>query len=691
MVKHVGFCAFVSYSHCDAKWAVALQKHLERFRVPRQLRDRFDRRRPLRPVFRDQTELTSGSLSAAIDDALQSSGALVVICSPEAAQSRWVNEEIRRFKQLHGDGRIFPLIVRGTPHAEDPADECFPPALSRSIDETGELSGESVELLAPSILESGGKRDAFLKITAALLGVGFDELRQREQQRRQLRYAGVTGGALVIALVTTGLAVNAYFAQQDADLRRSEAENLIEFMLTDLRDRLEAVGRLDVLDAVGEKSIEYYSRVDLEEHSEQSLGRRARAFHMLGEVDDLKGELESASNAFREAYASTDELLSRSPADGERVYNHAQSVFWLGYLDWRLGRYDSARTAFEEYVTLADQLVEIDPTNDTWREESGHANINLGVYMLETAGAAEAIPFFDAALAVFEDVFTNDAGKLVPHEMLGQSHAWLADAYIAERSLEQAHLHRQQEVDIYSNLLAINPNDKDYVQYLITALSARGVILIQRGESAAAVEDLETAVQYGEDLLGLEPDNTFTTQITAIAYTDLGLAKGSVGQHADALVTLDRAASLVAGLRNKDPDVLEWELLGYRVAIAEANQQTAIVGIEITEQELGSVIRNLEQLAADNQDVADILYLLAKATYRLAQAHAIHDNPDAGTELHARVIELLSPVEANLPLMSAAILKAAFDQTGNPVERDALDAVLTAKGFKHPEFSDSAP
>ncbi len=95
--------------------------------------------RRLAPVFRDRDELPSATdLSAKVSDALAQSACLIVICSPHAAQSRWVNEEVRTFQRLGRSDRIFCLIVDGEPGASAWAgrehDECLPPALTRRVD-----------------------------------------------------------------------------------------------------------------------------------------------------------------------------------------------------------------------------------------------------------------------------------------------------------------------------------------------------------------------------------------------------------------------------------------------------------------------------------------------------------------------------------------------------------------------------
>jgi len=62
------------------------------------------------PIFRDREELpVSADLSSNINEALQELRYLIVICSPRAAQSRWVAEEIKTFKKLGRENRILAL------------------------------------------------------------------------------------------------------------------------------------------------------------------------------------------------------------------------------------------------------------------------------------------------------------------------------------------------------------------------------------------------------------------------------------------------------------------------------------------------------------------------------------------------------------------------------------------------------
>src|ERR1700680_2661749 len=111
------YTAFLSYSHQDERWAHWLQRGLETYRVPSRLvgtQMAATGARRLAPVFRDRSDLSSGTdLAANIDEALRGSANLIVICSPAASASRWVNEEIRLFRRLGRGERIFCLIVGG--------------------------------------------------------------------------------------------------------------------------------------------------------------------------------------------------------------------------------------------------------------------------------------------------------------------------------------------------------------------------------------------------------------------------------------------------------------------------------------------------------------------------------------------------------------------------------------------------
>jgi hypothetical protein len=228
------YWAFLSYSHTDKKWGDWLHKALETYRVPRRLVGKAlrDWKIPERlfPIFRDREELpVSADLSANINEALRESRYLIVICSPRSAQSRWVGEEIKTFKKLGRQDRILALIVDGEPNASDGKpgfkieDECFHEAMRyRMVD--GEFSETRSEPIAADAREGkDGKANAKLKLLAGLLGVNYDDLKQREQERRLRRARIVVTTSIALIGIFAALSVALFFNARAARQARDEA------------------------------------------------------------------------------------------------------------------------------------------------------------------------------------------------------------------------------------------------------------------------------------------------------------------------------------------------------------------------------------------------------------------------------------------------------------------------------------
>lgn len=193
------YFAFISYSHKDSEMAKWLQHEFEYYELPAKL---FEERKDLhkkdlpesfRPVFRDEDELAGGELKPQISEALADSEYLIVICSPNSAQSLYVDSEIKEFISLSQKNkrRIFPFIVEGKPHQDEKnkKNECFPKTLLELSDD----KTDPIELIAGDI-KATGRDHAFVKILAGTLkekDVQFSDLWDRyaiekaEQERKE--------------------------------------------------------------------------------------------------------------------------------------------------------------------------------------------------------------------------------------------------------------------------------------------------------------------------------------------------------------------------------------------------------------------------------------------------------------------------------------------------------------------------
>ena len=184
---------FISYSQKDKAFAKKLHTALESYKLPGG--------KKLGRFFRDDDELGSASsLGAALEGAIKDSEDLIVIASPAAVQSKWVNEEVIHYKKLADPKKqVHAVIIRGEAHASDPAKECFVPALKFAVQPDGTLSTTPDEPLAPDAQKIPFKK-VVTKLVAGLEGIPFDDLWQRQKRRARARMMGVLAAALAIGV-----------------------------------------------------------------------------------------------------------------------------------------------------------------------------------------------------------------------------------------------------------------------------------------------------------------------------------------------------------------------------------------------------------------------------------------------------------------------------------------------------------
>lgn len=493
-----GYVAFISYSHKDATIGRWLHRKLEGYRLPARLAGTQgeDGEVPARltPIFRDREELAAaGDLSERVNSALAHSRNLIVVCSPHSAASPWVAKEIATFRELHPGRPIFAAIVDGEP------EQCFPAALTEG----------GVEPLAADLRREGdGRRLGLLKLVAGLAGVGLDQLVQRDAARRVRRVTYITAAAVAAMLVMAFLTVFALNARAEAQRQRAQAEGMVEFMLTDLRRELKGVGRLKILTAANQRALDYYQNQDLEGLPAESLERRARILHLMGEDDIERFKFGRALASFEEASQTTARLLAEKPDDPERIYNQALSEFWVGRVDHKRKNFARARQAYERYKRLVDKLVAVDPRNRKWREELAYADGSLCSIALD--GRMDLDFALRACTASLANMKRAGQGSRDPAMIaaIANRYGWLADVYRDRGDRGQAWRLRLTQEQLANAFLKAEPDNLDLKESWLTNQTSMAELEIDRGAKSAARTRLRRALVQVEALTRADPDNT---------------------------------------------------------------------------------------------------------------------------------------------------------------------------------------
>jgi tetratricopeptide (TPR) repeat protein len=544
------YAAFLSYSHHDEAWARWLQRRIEGYRVPRDLVGSAGRLGPvparLGAVFRDREDLpTAADLGDQVRRALADSDALVVLCSPAAARSPWVQREIVEFRAMHGDGAIHALIVAGEPNSGG-GQECFPAAL-RAAD-----AAAAEPAAADARRSQDGSSLALLKLLAGLLGVDLDALRRREHQRQRRRLLLAAAAAIAVALATSWLAVTAMLARGDAERRLAQGEGLVDFMLTDLKGQLESVQRLDALDTVGQRVIEHLRALPARDQTAAALARRGQALRQIGELHLRRLEWPQALAIFTEARAMDLELLARAPDDPQRRYDLAQSEFWIGNVHLHTGRLDEAASAFASYLDHAIALNRLDPARLDWLLEVGFGHVNAATVAERQRRPDLALDHARRGVAVFDQARSQAPDDPAVQVELANALAWLGDAQAATGDFRAALASHDRAAAISRALEAATPGDIGLAWLTATRIRGHAHALSRTGNGPAARRLLDEAAQRLAALVRHDPANREWRKVQLnLAGEQIRVAAGS-----GALATLPSGIAELAGSAATEP--LAW-------------------------------------------------------------------------------------------------------------------------------------
>jgi tetratricopeptide (TPR) repeat protein len=497
------YSAFISYSHKDTAFARTLHRRLETYRLPRNLARQdgvagpFVRR--LRPIFRDRDELAaSADLTASVQEAIGQASALIVVCSPAAADSVWVGREVEAFRRAHGDGPILAALIEGDEHTAFPAGLCG-----------SRVGGGLVQPLAADFRAAAdGPRLALLKLVAVLAGVRLDALVQRDAARRVRQVSVAAGSAVAGLAVMSALTWVAVDARVAAEKERNRGERLIGFMLTDLRGKLKGVGRLDLLDAVNKGALAYFGSQDLSHMAPSTLEKRAELLLDSGEDDEQRGKFSDSRAEFEEARRTTSALLLRSPNNPDRMLAHSQSEYWVGERSWGDGKPDAAQIAWTAYVDLTRKLVSIEPENVDYLMEEGEATTDMGALALRHfRDFRKAKNYFLDAKAMFQR-----AGAAKPKDadirfLLATDYAWLADADRLRGDFVSAHQYRAAESKIIEDSKDKDPQNAQILAEESSNFLGTARISLEEGDFVAASDKLNKAQDIAMKLAHADPEN----------------------------------------------------------------------------------------------------------------------------------------------------------------------------------------
>jgi eukaryotic-like serine/threonine-protein kinase len=526
-------------------------------------------------------------------------------------------------------------------------------------------------------------------VSAGPPGAGYRARKFVRRHRAAVAFAAV----LVVLLIgfAGAMGVQAERVARARDLavaRQGQAEDLIGFMVGDLRAKLAPVGRLDILDDVGQRALAYFAAVPEAELSDEELFRRAEAIRQIGEVRVEQGTLDAAMDAFRDALTLQQELVRRDPDNPEWQVSLSTAHFWVGYMHWFASDLDGALAEFLVYRTIAERLVERDPTNDAWVRELGHAHSNLGSVQEARGDLEGAMLSFHATRAVHEQLVQLDPDDRDKRFNLAIAHNKIATVAQKLGRFAEAEHDFGLELAIKEALVAEYPEDVPLREHLGLAHATMGRVLTSQGSVAAAIPSFETALEIFRWLVAQDPSNSEWRRSVAFRLIDLGSAREHLGDRTAASGALAEARAMAEDALGAEPSnpswrrALAWSHRGLgRARLAAGDAAAALRDLEASRAVLEALVEDAPANRSARRELAETLVLLGDARASVGDGR---QNDMAWREAR-RVLEPLMNGATEIEV--EALWAATLLRTGPPAEAEALARALMERGYREPGFA----
>jgi serine/threonine-protein kinase len=378
--------------------------------------------------------------------------------------------------------------------------------------------------------------------------------------KRLLRRLAIAAAVTIVALGGVKYSVDlarersaAVEARGEAEGRRKQAENLISFMLGDLRKKLEKVGRLEILDDVGAKAMDYFAAVPESQLTDDELAQRSAALYQLGDVRITQGRLSDAGKPLAQSLTLARMLAHRHPDDGQRLYDLAQSEFWVGFVEWRQRRLDAALVHFREYLRIAGRLVEIDANNADWQLELASANSNIGSVLEEQGDLDGALERFRATQDIELGLLEKRPDDTSLMRAAASSNNTIGAVLRAEGRLDESLAHHRAELALQEELVRREPGTAKWHQYLSVSNNRVGSLLEAQGRIPDAAAHLEKSLAIARDLVAEDPANVDWQRELGRSHYRMGLILHAKGALASAQQHLQEAAAIMGRAAEIDP------------------------------------------------------------------------------------------------------------------------------------------
>jgi tetratricopeptide (TPR) repeat protein len=380
--------------------------------------------------------------------------------------------------------------------------------------------------------------------------------------RRWLGRHRVAAAVAAIAVVVLG-GLGAFSVQRIrqqrtiAEHRRADADELLDFIVYDLRDKLFQIGRLDMLGEVARKAKSYFDVRD-EPGDPASRYRRATVMTNLADVLAAEGDTKSALALYLDSLARDEELVASDPA--HETWQQALAVTHddIGDVLMAQGDVAGALTHYRAALAIDERLAAAAPDNTRLQLARSFGHEKISDAALRRADATLALAERRASLAIVEQLAARHPDDTAVETRLLEAHAKVGAALIGHDSAGALTAYRQS-IALAEKLAARDPSNTIRQRDLAGYHENIGVILFQQGEIAGSLPEYRAALTIVQRLAERDPTNTGHQGLLEDVHGNLGDALLAMQDAQGALAEYQAALDIASRLANIDAANDPWQ------------------------------------------------------------------------------------------------------------------------------------
>ncbi len=419
-----------------------------------------------------------------------------------------------------------------------------------------------------------------------------------------------------------------------AQERDQDAEELMSFMLTDLKVRLLAVGKLDLLESVARKANEYYdARPELDSTSDPL--KRIAAFTSIGDVLVSRGESGAALAAYRKAEATGLRILAARPGQPRIEAALLRAKLRVAVTQITLGEIRSARPQLTEAVAALEALVQRAPDASEAASDLVSARRDLGDLWIDLGDLPAAAVQYRAGIALASDWMVKEPGKRDWQRAAAIHHSQLAGALMLQGDIDGALAENRTDLALGERMAAADPTNVES-QYDIAGAHVRiGDALRQKRDVPGTMAEYERALAVMKQLATRDPSNGDWQHDLAVAHDRVGnMFLEALGKPDAAMAEFRTSLAIKQALAARDPMNQQWARLhavGWnKIAAVHAKQQRTAAALEVYTRAFGM----FEALVRATPDDAALQRDFSVAHYNLGDMELDRGNAAAALPHH---------------------------------------------------------